>query len=641
MKRPIFVAIIGYILGIIVGLYLHTSIVPFCICIVATPIIYKKITKKKKSNKLKLFSIKRYFRYIKIFINSKIIILIMVISIISNTLVLIQNSNYEKTYTQLASKKTIELTGTIISSKEEKTYYNKYKIVTKIQNKKYRFYIMVDKKKRLEYGDKIQLKGTYIKPEIQRNYKGFDYSKYLKQLKIYGTIKCSKVEKIKQNQTNIMFQTSNKIKEKIIENTKHILNEEEASVFLGLMLGYKNDIDENTQNNFRNASMAHILAVSGMHISYVILGINLIFKRILGKRKTYILSIFVLIFYMFITNFSPSVTRAGIMGILLLLSKIIYTKNDIYTSMSISLFAILTYNPFLILNSGLQLSYCGVLGIIILNKNITKILENIKIKNKFYKYKIKPQIQKTLDKLKEIMSISLSVQLFILPIIIENMNTFNPYFLISNLFLSIFVVPIVISGFIFMIIILINLKLAKILSFIINIEMKILILTSNIGKLKLAKIYIPTPSVFHIILYYLLLGTLLYICNVYLAKKPNTTQIRVRNLIAFIKMKVRNKKRDIRRILSATILIFLVINLIPKNLKIYFIDVGQGDSTFIVTPQNKTILIDGGGSTDFDVGKNTLLPYLLDRGYNAIDYIIPSHFDNDHIGRFVIYNARN
>ena len=438
-----------------------------------------------------------------------------------------------------------------------------------------------------------------------------------------------------------MFQTSNKIKEKIIENTKQILNEEEASVFLGLMLGYKNDIDENTQNNFRNASMAHILAVSGMHISYVILGVNLIFKRILGKRKTYILSIFVLIFYMFITNFSPSVTRAGIMGILLLLSKIIYTKNDIYTSMSISLFAILIYNPFLILNSGLKLSYCGVLGIIILNKNITKILENIKIKNKFYKYKIKPQIQKKLDKLKEIMSISLSVQLFILPIILENMNTFNPYFLISNLFLSIFVVPIVISGFIFMIIILINLKLAKILSFIINIGMEILILTSNIGKLKFAKIYIPTLSIFHVILYYLLLGTSLYICNVYLAKKPNTTQIRVRNLIAFIKMKVRNKKRNIRRILLATILIFLVINLIPKNLKIYFIDVGQGDSTFIVTPQNKTILIDGGGSIDFDVGKNTLLPYLLDRGYNTIDYIIPSHFDNDHIGRFVIYNARN
>ena len=46
-------------------------------------------------------------------------------------------------------------------------------------------------------------------------------------------------------------------------------------------------------------------------------------------------------------------------------------------------------------------------------------------------------------------------------------------------------------------------------------------------------------------------------------------------------------------------------------------DVGQGDCTFIVTPKNKTILIDGGGtlSEEFDVGKKTLIPYLLDRGY--------------------------
>ena len=642
MKRPIVVAIIGYIIGIIVGLYLQISIAPFCILIIVTDIIYKQFLKnKRKHQKLKLFSIKRYFRYVKIFINSKVILLIVITSLISNTLILIKNQRYEKMYTLLSSKENIKLTGIVISNKEEKQYYNKYKIEAKIQNKNFRFYIMTDKKINLEYGDKIKLNGEYKRPEVQRNYKGFDYSKYLKQLKIYGTIKCSKIEVLDKKQANKMFQISNQMVTKVIDNTKNILDEETSSILLGLVLGYKTDIDETTQENFKNASMAHVLAVSGMHVAYVILGINIVFKKALGKRNTYILSIFILIFYMFITNFSPSVTRAGIMGILLLLSKIIYTKNDIYTSMSISLFEILTYNPFLILNSGLQLSYCGVLGIIILNKNITKILENIKIKNKFYKYKIKPQIQKTLDKLKEIMSISLSVQLFILPIILENMNTFNPYFLISNLFLSIFVVPIVISGFIFMIIILINLKLAKILSFIINIGMEILILTSNIGKLKFAKIYIPTPSVFYVILYYLLLGTLLYICNVYLAKKPNTTQIRVRNLIAFIKMKVRNKKRDIRRILSATILIFLVINLIPKNIKIYFIDVGQGDSTFIVTPKNKTILIDGGGSIDFDVGKNTLLPYLLDRGYNTIDYIIPSHFDNDHIGRFVIYNARN
>ena len=70
MKRPILVAIIGYIIGIIVGLYLHTSIVPFCVFIIATYLIYKKsANNKRKNQKLKLFSIKRYFRYIKILIN--------------------------------------------------------------------------------------------------------------------------------------------------------------------------------------------------------------------------------------------------------------------------------------------------------------------------------------------------------------------------------------------------------------------------------------------------------------------------------------------------------------------------------------------------------------------------------------------
>ena len=79
---------------------------------------------------------------------------------------------------------------------------------------------------------------------------------------------------------------------------------------------------------------------------------------------------------------------------------------------------------------------------------------------------------------------------------------------------------------------------------------------------------------------------------------------------------------------------FSLLSFIPQNLKVYFIDVGQGDSTLIVTPKNKTILIDGGGSefSDFNVGKNTLFPYILDRGFNKLDYIIVSHFDSDHCG---------
>lgn len=614
------------------GLYFNRSIVLIYAPITATYFIYK-FCNKQKTNKLKLLSIKRYLRYIKIYLNSKVMITLIISSIISNTIVILQNKNYEKVYSNLSKQENLNLTGIIISEKQEKQYYNKYKIQAQYNNKKIKLYITTNKNVNLEYGDKITFTGTYTKPEVQRNYKGFDYSEYLKQLKIYGTIKSSKIEIIDKKQANKIFQLSNEIATKIKSDTKSILDYETSSILLGLILGDKTDIDEETQENFRNASMSHILAVSGMHVTYVILGINLAFKNLIGKRNTNILSIFILIIYMFITNFSPSITRAGIMGIIMIFSKLIYRKNDIYTSMSISLLLILIYNPFLIKNLGLQLSYGGVIGIVIFNKSILKFLKNIKVKNKIYKYKIRPKIQKYLDKIKEIISVSISVQIFILPIILYNLNTFNPYFLISNLVLSFAIGPIVILGFLFIVIILLNNLVAKIIAPVIQTGIKTLIFISNVGKVPFSKIYIATPRLFSILIYYLLLIVLFLVYNIYSSKKPNKTQIRTKNLVALMKIKLRQNRQKVKYLILFAICFSIVVNLIPQNLKIHFIDVGQGDSCLIITPQNKTILIDGGGSTnsDFDVGESSLIPYILDRGFTKIDIVIISHFDQDHI----------
>ena len=641
MKRPILIAIIGYIIGIIVGLYFKISIVSFYIPIIATYFIYK-LCNKKQTKKFQLISIKRYLRYIKIYFNSKVIMLLIISSIISNAIVIFQNKNYEKIYNNLSIQENLNLTGIIISEKQEKQYYNKYKIKVNDSSQNLRFYITTKKDIELEYGDKITFSGIYAKPEIQRNYKGFDYSEYLKQLKIYGTIRCKKVQVLSKKQANKMFQISNQISNKIISNTKKVLKEETSSILLGLILGDKQYIDEETQENFRNASMSHILAVSGMHVAYVILWINLIFKDLIGKRNTNILNIIILILYMFITNFSPSITRAGIMGMLILFSKLIYRKNDIYTSISLSLLLILIYNPFLIRNLGLQLSYGGVIGIVIFNKSILKFLKNIKVKNKVYKYKIRPKIQKYLDKIKEIISVSISVQIAILPIILYNLNTVNPYFLITNLILSFAICPIVILGFLFIIIVCLNTSIAEIISPIISIGIKILNFISNIGKLPFSKIYLATPRLFSILIYYLLLIVLFFVYNIYSSKKPNKTQIRAKNLIALMKIKLRQNRPKVKYLLGIIIFLIFAINLIPQNLKINFIDVGQGDSSLIITPQNKTILIDGGGSSssDFDVGESTLIPYILDRGFTKIDVVIISHFDQDHVGRNSYITAR-
>lgn len=654
MRRPILIAMIGYIIGILVGLYLKISIVPFCFLVIAIykiKQIYKakrdkieeendiksrknkKVKENKTRKKLKLLSLKRYIRYIRIYINSKIIFLILISSIISNSIIIIQNKKYEQIYNSLEKQEKINLVGVVVSNKEEKKFSNKYKIETKYNNTKIRLYIMVKKDIQLKYGDKIEFMGEYIRPEKRRNYKGFDYSNYLKQLKIYGTMKITNVKVIEERKANPIFQISNEIKTKIISNTKETLDEETSSILLGLILGNKDDIDENIEENFRSAGMAHILAVSGMHVTYVILGLSLIMKKILGKRRNYIFCICVLIVYMFITNFSASVTRAGIMGIIMILSKIFYRKNDIYTALSISLVIILIYNPFLIQSLGLLLSYGGVIGIILLNKTILSILKNIKIKNKKYKYFIKPKIQNSLDKIKEIISVSISVQIFIFPIAIYNLNTFNPYFFISNLLLSIVIGPIIIIGFLFIIVVLINYQITKLFIEPIKIGIKILIYISKIGKLPFSKIYIPTLSLFSIFIYYFIIVILLVAYKIYSTKKPNMTQIRAKNLIALIKFKIKNNIKKVKTLIIIICVVIIVISFIPRNLKIYFIDVGQGDSTLIVTPHNKTILIDGGGSenSDYDIGQNTLLPYILDRGYNTIDTIIISHFDSDHV----------
>lgn len=78
------------------------------------------------------------------------------------------------------------------------------------------------------------------------------------------------------------------------------------------------------------------------------------------------------------------------------------------------------------------------------------------------------------------------------------------------------------------------------------------------------------------------------------------------------------------------LLINYAFSITPQDLKIYFVDVGQGDCCFITTKTRKNILVDTGGSNDYDVGKNVLVPYLLDRRVKKLDYVFISHFDTDH-----------
>lgn len=639
MKRPILVATIGYIIGIIMGLYLKKSIVLFYIPIIAIHLIRKKFLKKKtKKRKFKLISTKRYFRYIKLVLKKNTVICIIIFSILSNTIVILQNYKYETLY---QDGENIVGEGIVVSNEKEKEYNKIYKIkVLKANNsKQYKntyLYLKINKKSTnsIEYGDKIFFEGTFIEPDSQRNEGGFNYKEYLKTLKIYGNIKTNKIEVIEKNKINPIFSFTNKVSLKIKQKINLIIGEKQGAVLKGILLGDSSQIEENMHESFKISSISHILAVSGMHVSYIILAIELVFKSKIGKTKTRIFTSLFLIFYMAITNFSPSVVRAGIMGILVIGSKLFNRKNDTATSVAISLLFILFYNPFLIMNLGLQFSYIGTIGILLFRKNIFDFLRNIKIRNRKWKYKINRRIILLSAKIKEILSITTSVQIAILPIMLFHSNILGTYFLLTNLLVSIIIGPIMILGGIIIIFSFISVSMAKNVSFLIEFLLGLLIKISDLSKLAFSKIYVATPKMWMIILYYVTIFIINYSYILYYSKKLTITQIRARNLIALAKYKIFQNKKKFLKLVVILLSLILIIQITSKKLEIHFIDVGQGDSTLILTPQNKTILIDGGGSTskEFDVGKSTLLPYILDKGYTKIDYIFISHLDQDHVG---------
>lgn len=544
---------------------------------------------------------------------------------------------YEKyRYSNIYEEKEYTVIGKIVSDKQEKEYKNCYKIkILKVENlnkkvKNTYLKLFIDKKINLEYGDIIKCKGNFKKGKEARNYGGFDYNTYLKTQKIYGIFNSKKVEAISKDID--VFSISNNISNVIEEKIDLLLNETEASLCKGLILGKTEEIEESIKENFRIVNISHILAISGLHVTYIVMFITAISQRIIGKKYGTVLVIIVLIFYMFLVGFTPSIVRASTMGILVNLAFLVHRKNNFWNSLALSLLLILLNNPYSILNIGLQLSYLATIGIVTFNKKIRKKFDNLNFFENNLLIRKNNKIQLLLNKVKDTLSVMFSAQILILPIMIYNFNIFGTYFIISN-----FLVSIIIGIVIFLLILTVGISflffsISKFFSQILKILIQLLISISNISKLPFSKIYIPTPKISSIITYYFAIFIFDFLYKVY--SKENITYYRIRNLIAILKYRIRKNKKKIKKMFILLLIVIFAINILPKNLQVHFIDVGQGDSTFIITPHNKTILIDGGGSLDknFDIGEKTLVPYILDRGYTKIDYIFISHFDFDHVG---------
>lgn len=467
----------------------------------------------------------------------------------------------------------------VISEAEEKNYVYSYQ--AEIDNKKFILYIPKDVEK-LEYGSIIKINAQYTEATRDRNYGGFNYKTYLRTKKIYGIFNVEDVEIVKNGSDNIIIKLRKYIKSKLREKLK----KENSELAISLIVGDRSHISSEVEDNFKKANLMHMLAISGAHFSYVILIATFISNRLQHKRLGQLIQIIAIIFFMHLTGNTASVVRAGIMSILLIGSSICKRQNDSLNNIAISAIIQIINNPYIIFDSGFMLSYSGVLGIILFYK---KISEHIHFKS---------------------IALTISANIFIIPIMIYNFHTISGSFIISNICASWLLGIIIILEFISLCI---PIKLLyMILDLLIMMLRKIAEICANIP---FAQMYVPRYAIFFVIVIYILI-----FCR---------------------KLKCR---KYVYSFLTIGVSILLIVNftdVYQDRMRINFIDVGQGDSC-LIRYKGTNIMIDSGGSLSknkdgksYDIGENVLNNYLLNRGITRLDYIMASHFDEDHSQGFV------
>lgn len=227
-------------------------------------------------------------------------------------------------------------------------------------------------------------------------------------------------------------QAANLINQKCSQKLYEYLPQKEATVVDALLLGNKASLSTTLLNDFRTSGAAHVAVVSGMHLSVITSIIYVILMFLTKRRKiSCTAAIIGVLCFMLITGLTPSVTRSGIMNIIMLLGGLFARKSDSLNSLGGAVLALILFNPLSVLDIGLQLSVTSTLGIITLGG----YLEYVCIKYLGIKQSSTP-----MKLVISPISISVSASIATAPIIITSFNYFGIYFIITNLLLT-FAVP--------------------------------------------------------------------------------------------------------------------------------------------------------------------------------------------------------
>lgn len=460
--------------------------------------------------------------------------------------------------------------------------------------------------KKLEIGDEIQLTGKLNLPMPAKNPSQFDYKNYLRNFDtftiFYAYENSLKIVSKANTPYWKLLQNINRTRSDIIE--KHAANIKSPNIELlgGIVFGDDAvNPPDNVKQSFINSGLLHILAASGMNVT-LIFGIWFFIsqKFRFHYKLSLITGILLIVFYTAMTGFGPSILRASLMLIFILLGKLIDRDADTLSLLFFVATLMLVYDPAMINQIGFQLSFAVTFGLL-----LTCPIIFDKIENKFLNFMASATI------------VPLIAQLYAAPIQMYYFNTFSAYSILANIAIIPFLTIVSFLGFISSTLALIpplSFYICKISDIILNPFLSGLIHISDFfSNLPNSLITTTHPAILQIIMYYLLV-----LC-----------------LTLLIKAEFKSKKLIIVAFSTFICLVFLLLPIKNSSCEVIFFDMGNADSALIKTPKNQYFMIDTGKApyhNGVSSAKQIVLKYMKDNGIKKLNGLILTHFDADHSG---------
>lgn len=277
------------------------------------------------------------------------------------------------------------------------------------------------------YGDIFLLRNNIREIEAPKNPFEFDYKTFQARKYIYNHqfLRADDFKKLGNSTPNIFMSwalKANNYAHNVFLNA--LGTAQELAVADALISGQKAELDFETKQWYTQTGAIHVLAVSGMHVAILFIVLNALFGLFLSPKKTsfFVIIISILWLYALFTGFSPSVCRATLMFSILQFGQLKGRDNNTVNTLLTSAIILLLFIPNWLYDVGFQLSYLAVLGILILNPYLKNL---VSFNNKILAY------------IWELSTVSVSAQIFTLPLSLYYFHQFPNYFLIANPVVSI------------------------------------------------------------------------------------------------------------------------------------------------------------------------------------------------------------